>query len=59
MRAYDLDQVMHTLGKNAMALWLKIFLKNGASEGGHLIEFNWKNAKIPSVWTTLLSEKKP
>ena len=32
--AYNLDKVMHTLRRNSMALWLEIFLKQGANKGG-------------------------
>ena len=44
--AFNLDQVMHTLGRNAMALWLKLFLKHGASEGGPLHEYSRNKAEM-------------
>ena len=37
---------MHTLGRNSIALWLKLFLKHGASDGGPLLDYSRKKAEI-------------
>ena len=44
--AFNLDQVMHTLGRNAMALWLKLFLKHGSSEGCPLHDYSRNKAEM-------------
>jgi len=52
------DHILHTLVRNAMAIWVKDTLKFVMKEAGPVYEFNWRKADFNFVADYTITEQK-